>query len=214
MSLARNKVFEMVRNEILSCSLMPGVELREADLAKRYGVSKSPVRDAMQKLEFEGLVEIEPRRGHRVRPISIKDAEDILELRTILEMGVVRKIAGSTDEVSLKKLDQLRLADILSIKAFAAYNKNFHYRLSVLSGNRRLAEETWRVMEFYNRLCIVSLSTLARSGGFDGPLADHNAIIDAIQTRNGNLAARLVQRHVTKSREQILRGLENRPIVA
>jgi DNA-binding GntR family transcriptional regulator len=57
-SLVRNKIFDMVRGEILSCTLMPGEELREGELAKRYGVSKSPVRDAMQKLEFEGLVEI------------------------------------------------------------------------------------------------------------------------------------------------------------
>ena len=60
-SLVRNKVFDLVRGEILSCTLMPGEELREGDLAKRYGVSKSPVRDAMQKLEHEGLIEIEPR---------------------------------------------------------------------------------------------------------------------------------------------------------
>ena len=62
-SLVRNRVFELVRGEILSCQLRPGEELRENELAKRYGVSKSPVRDAMQKLEFEGLVEIEPRRA-------------------------------------------------------------------------------------------------------------------------------------------------------
>lgn len=214
MSLVRNKVFEMVRREILSCSLMPGTELREAELAQRYGVSKSPVRDAMQKLEFEGLVEIEPRRGHRVRPISVKDAEDILELRLILEIGVVKKIVSSASEEEVRGLDRLRTADTSSVEVFAAYNRKFHHELSVLSKNQRLAEEMQRVLEFYDRLCVVSLSALSRGGSLEEPLADHNAIIDAIQARNGNLAARLVRRHVTKSRGQVMRGLESRPIVA
>ncbi|TKT69212.1 GntR family transcriptional regulator [Aquamicrobium sp. LC103] len=214
MALARNKVFEMVRREILTCELMPGVELREGELAQRYGVSKSPVRDAMQKLEFEGLVEIEPRRGHRVRPISVRDAEDLLELRVILEGAVVRKISNEASDEELAGLDRFRTADMSSIEAFAEYNRDFHHALSMLSNNQRLAEETKRVMEFYDRLCVISLSTLRQEGGFEGPLADHNAIIDAIQARNGALAARLSHKHVTKSRGQIMRGLESRPIVA
>jgi DNA-binding GntR family transcriptional regulator len=211
--LARNKVFELVRSEILSCSLMPGVELRESELAKRFGVSKSPVRDAMQKLEFEGLVEIEPRRGHRVRQISVRDAEDLLELRVVLETATVRKIASESTDEQLASLDQFRTADMSSIKAFASYNQQFHHALSILSDNRRMAEEMRRVMEFYDRLCVISLSTLHEKG-FEEPLADHNAIIDALQARNGTLAARVLRKHITRSRGQIMRGLESRPIVA
>lgn len=213
MSLVRNKVFNMVRSEILSCRLMPGEELRESELAKRYGVSKSPVRDAMQKLEFEGLIEIEPRRGHRVKPISVSDAEDILDLRIILESGVVRRIVERANDQQLADLDRFRTADMNSIPAFAAYNQRFHHTLSVMSGNQRLAEETRRVMEIYDRLCVVSLSTLRGEDGFEGPLRDHNEIIDALQARNAQKAARVVARHVGKSRAQIMRGLGRRPIV-
>lgn len=213
LSLARNRVFDKVRGEILSCQLQPGEELRESDLAKRYGVSKSPVRDAMQKLEFEGLIEIEPRRGHRVKPISVSDAEDILELRAVIETGVVRLIVEKATDADLRDLDRFRVADITSITAFAAYNRDFHHGLSRLSGNRRLAEETRRIMEVYDRLCLVSLSTLRREDGLSGPLADHNAIIDALQARNSTAAARMVTRHVGKSRGSIMRGLGKRPIV-
>lgn len=212
-SLVRNRVFDLVRGEILSCTLRPGEELRENELAKRYGVSKSPVRDAMQKLEFEGLIEIEPRRGHRVKPISISDAEDILELRAVIETGVVRLIVEKASDADLADLDRYRTADITSITAFAAYNREFHHALSKLSGNRRLAEETRRMMEVYDRLCLVSLSTLRHEDGLAGPLADHNAIIDALQARNGTAAARMVTRHVGKSRGSIMRGLGKRSIV-
>ena len=213
MSLVRNKIFDLVRGEILDCTLMPGEELREVELAKRYGVSKSPVRDAMQKLEFEGLVEIEPRRGHRVKPISVSDAEDILELRIILEIGTVRKIITTAKDEDIASLDQFRTTDITSISSFTLYNRGVHHRLSVMSGNQRLAEETRRVMEIYDRLCVISLQSQRGEAGFAGPLADHVAIIDAIQARNASLAARVVAKHVSTSRAAIMRGLGRRPIV-
>jgi DNA-binding GntR family transcriptional regulator len=193
--------------------LAPGEELRESELAKRYGVSKSPIRDAMQKLEFEGLIEIEPRRGHRVKPISVADAEDILDLRIILESGVVRRIIERATDTDLAGLDRFRSADMTSIPAFAAYNRAFHHHLSALSRNQRLAEETKRVMEIYDRLCVVSLKEKRGEDGFTEPLTDHNAIIDALQARNATQAARLVARHVGKSRASIMRGLGRRPIV-
>lgn len=213
MILERDRVFQLVRQDILSCELKPGEELREADLAQRYGVSKTPVRDAMQKLEFEGLVEIEPRRGHRVRPVSMRDAEDILDLRAVLECAVVTKIARVADAAELSALDSLRTYDGSGIRAFADYNRRFHATLARMSGNRRLAEETVRVMEFYDRLAIVSLTLLSREGSLDAPLADHNEIIDALQARNGRLAARLVRDHVDRSRVQIMRGLTRKPVV-
>ncbi|MFC7397454.1 GntR family transcriptional regulator [Chelatococcus sp. GCM10030263] len=214
MKLVRNRVYELVRREILSCSIMPGAELREADLAGRFGVSKSPVRDAMQKLELEGLVEIEPRRGHRVRPISVSDAEDVLEMRFILETACVRKAALVASDEELGDLDRYRDADSSSNAVFTEYNRTFHNRLAMLSRNRRLAEETARLMELYERLCMISLAAIADRGGSEGPLRDHNEIIDALQARNGNAAARVVRRHIGKSQAQILRALESRPIVA
>lgn len=213
MSLVRNEVFNRIRGEILGCTLQPGSELRESDLARRYGVSKSPIRDAMQKLELEGLIEIEPRRGHRVKPVSVADAEDILELRAILEIGAVRKIIATGDPEAIRGLDRYRTADQSSVSAFAKYNRGFHYHLAALSGNRRLAEETRRVMDFYDRLCVVSLTSIRTPSGFTEPLADHNAIVDAIQDGNAARAARLVTNHVKRSRGHIMRGLGSRPIV-
>lgn len=207
MNLVRNRVFESVRNDILTCRIMPGEELREIALARRYGVSKSPVRDAMQKLEFEGLVEIEPRRGHRVKPISIADAEDMLELRIILETGAVKGVVRRASDEDLRALDAFRNPEDHSLEGFTAYNRDFHHHLAHLSGNRRLAEETQRVMEVYDRLCMVSLSNQRRSDGFSGPVKDHNELIEALQARDVARAVRVTTRHVSHSRKAILRGL-------
>jgi DNA-binding GntR family transcriptional regulator len=211
-TLVRNKVFNLVRGEILTCALQPGEELREQELARRFGVSKSPVRDALQKLEFEGLVEIEPRRGHRVKPISVSDAEDILDLRLLLESGVVRRTAERASDADLKALDAFREANTKSVSAFTIYNREFHTRLAQLSHNRRLLDEMRRVMEFYDRLCVVSLSN-QRTKDCSEPLADHVTIIDALQARDGSRAARLIARHVGRSRGALMRGLGQRPIV-
>ncbi len=213
--LIRHKVFESLRQDILSCALRPGEEIREIELANKYGVSKSPIRDALQRLEFEGLIEILPRRGHRVAPISVADAEDMLDMRGILEGGALRSIVARASDDDLAALDRLRQADTDDVAGFARYNRLFHLHLCELSGNRRLAETMARLMENYDRLCVVSLTSARdEAGGMEAALADHNAIIDALQARNAASAVRASARHLKKSHGQIMRGLDSRPIVA
>ncbi len=213
-NLMRHKIFRALRQEILACNIRPGEEVREFELAQRFGVSKSPIRDALQKLEFEGLVEIVPRKGHRVTPISVSDAEDMLDLRQILESGALRH-AVKASEQALSSLDVLREADTDDLDGFSEYNRRFHLRLCELTGNRRLSDTMARLMENYDRLCVVSLTSLRDvTGGMSTALEDHNAIIDALQSRNAAAAIRASARHLKKSRGQIMRGLESRSIIA
>ena len=155
--LMRHQIFAKIRSDILSCDLRPGEEIREGELAARFGVSKSPIRDALQKLEFEGLIEIEPRRGHRVTPISISDAKDMLGLREILEAGALRSVASNASEAVLRGFDALRVADTADLEGFSNYNRRFHLALCEASGNKRLTDTMARLMENYDRLCVVSL---------------------------------------------------------
>ena len=213
--LIRHRVFDSLRKDILSCVLQPGEEIRENELAAHYGVSKSPIRDALQRLEFEGLVEIIPRRGHKVTPISISDAEDMLNMREILEGGAMRNIVANASDKTLASLNRFRNADVNNPVEFAQYNRHFHLHLCEISGNKRLADSMRRLMESYDRLCVVSL-TSARDevGGMEEALKYHNMIIDALQARNATGAARASAKHIQKSHTQIMRGLNARPIVA
>ena len=213
--LIRHQIYDRLRHDILACALQPGEEIREGELAMRFGVSKSPIRDALQRLEFEGLVEIAPRRGHRVAPISVSDAEDMLDLREILEAGALRIIAARSGDSDLQSLDALRDADTDNLQAFAEYNRHFHLTLCELSGNQRLAATMRTLMENYDRLCVVSLTSVrGQENGMLDALTDHQTIIDALQARNAAAAVRASGRHIRKSRTQIMRGLEARPIVA
>lgn len=213
--LIRHEVYDKLRNDILSCSLLPGEEFREGELVEKFGVSKSPIRDALQRLELEGLVEITPRRGHRVAPISIADAEDMLDMREILEAGALRLAIDRAKTADLKALDEFRTADTEDLAAFADYNRRFHMTLCKVSQNKRIATSMAQLMENYDRLCIVSLtSTRDQEGGMEEALADHNVIVEALQTRNITAAVRASAKHTKKSRTKIMRGLENRPVVA
>lgn len=213
--LIRHEIYDQLRGDILSCNLRPGAEFREGELVEKFGVSKSPIRDALQRLELEGLVEITPRRGHRVAPISIADTEDMLDMREILEAGALRLAVNRSSKAELKTLDKYRAANTDDLTEFADYNRRFHRALCEVSKNQRILNSMARLMEDYDRLCIVSLtSTRDQEGGMDEALADHIAIIDALQSLNATAAVRASARHTKKSRSKILRGLGNQPVVA
>ncbi|MCZ8333032.1 MAG: GntR family transcriptional regulator [Rhodobacteraceae bacterium] len=211
-NLARNRVFQEMRQDILSCRLAPGMELREQDLAQRFGTSKSPVRDAMQKLEREGLVEIAPRQGHRVAPVSMADAGDLIDLRQVLESAAIRLAAERAEEAELRALDRFRSGDTSSLRAYAEYNRAFHSELARLSGNGRIASELARLMEGYERMCVLSLSNPTGPDWWARPLADHNEIIDALQARDAGRAQLWSRRHAARSEAAILRGLRSRAV--
>lgn len=214
MDLIRHKVLDRIRSEIFTCEIPPGAEIRETELAEKYEVSKSPVREALQRLAFEGLVETLPRKGHRVTPISISDASDILEMRETLESAAVKRMIAKCKDAQLGALDRWRDADTSSLEAFAEYNREFHIALADLCGNARLAEDVRRLMHSYDRLCVVSLSQMRdEMGDFGKPLSDHVELIDAIQARDARKAARIVNRHLGASRRKIMKGLSRRPIV-
>jgi GntR family transcriptional regulator, rspAB operon transcriptional repressor len=79
--LLREQIYEQLRADIVNCDLPPGSEVREGELALRFGVSKSPVRDALMHLQREGLVTAHPRQGYRVAPVSLADVDDMFHLR-------------------------------------------------------------------------------------------------------------------------------------
>lgn len=212
--LIRHEIYEKLRGDILTCSLQPGEEFREGELVAKFGVSKSPIRDALQRLEIEGLIEISPRRGHRVAPISIADAKDLLDMREILEAGALRLITTRASDEALSHLEEFRQSGTDDLTEFANYNRRFHAALCETSQNQRLASSMSRLMESYDRLCIVSLtSTRDKEGGMEDAIRDHNAIIDALQERNAAAAVRASAQHTKKSRTKIMRGLENRAVV-
>ncbi len=103
--LLRDSIYQRIRHAILTCEFQPGQDLREQELAERYQVSRSPVRDSLLRLEQEKLMMVLPRQGYRVTPINIDDVNDIFDLRLLIE-PVCAAAAARADDAALSTLDQ------------------------------------------------------------------------------------------------------------
>jgi DNA-binding GntR family transcriptional regulator len=208
----REDVYRKLREEVLSCTIMPGQSLHENDLADRFGVSKSPIRDALIRLEADGLVTVQSRKGYRVAPVSVSDAGDLYELRSTLEAAVVSIVAESASTKDLAELDRYRDPEPWREKGgFIAYNREFHCSVALLCRNRRLSAAALDLIEQFDRLTVISVAVVG-SYSDDRPLAEHNAIIDELQAREPRKAARLLTRHLERGRRRVTNALSQAAI--
>lgn len=211
--LIRTSVYERIRSEILSCVLRPGTQLQERELAERYAVSKSPIRDALLRLQEQNLIDVLPRKGYRVRPVSVADAREMYEMRSILERSCVARMMESGADDVLRQLDAFRLAPTeTDLGTWIAYNRRFHLAIADGSGNSRLARATREIIEQFDRLTYMSV-TASESASLADFVREHVEIIEAIQQRDKRQAATLMKDHVESSRKRLLDSLASLEIV-
>jgi DNA-binding GntR family transcriptional regulator len=217
--LVREGVYARLRDAILSCALAPGARIHEQALAAHYKVSKSPIRDALLRLEAQQLVEVEPRKGYRVRPISVADAVEMYEMRELLERACVTRAIERATDVDLAALDAFRSVPRGSdLPAWIAYNRRFHIAVAACCGNARLARAAIEVIEQFDRFTFVSVANAAMRTAPKGAalqqfVDEHAAIIEALQRRDKRGAQALVRSHVASSRKRTLDAIANPAIV-
>jgi DNA-binding GntR family transcriptional regulator len=204
--LVRIDVYERLRGEILACTLRPGTQLQEKDLAEKYGVSKSPIRDALLRLQEQHLIEVLPRKGYRVTPIKMNEIGEMYEMRTILECSCVRRLIEEADDAALAALDAAAAAPAEpGVAAWIQYNRNFHLALARACGNSRLARATIDIIEQFDRLITMNMNNVLREAGNLQQFVDeHTAIVAAIKRRDKRAAVALTREHVESSRELLL----------
>jgi len=210
--LLRDAVYGALRGEILACHLAPGEELREQDLARRHGVSRSPVRDALLRLERERLVSVHPRQGYRVTPVSVAAARDLLRFRALLEPACAAAAARDAGDAELAGLEAAA-AFGGTAEEFIGYNQRFHALLAHAGGNRRMAETARDLVEQADRLVRVSLGAM-KGRNPERLVAEHAAIAAALRVRDGKRAARLVRVHIEAAERRILDALRRHAVVA
>ncbi|HXS52273.1 MAG TPA: GntR family transcriptional regulator [Usitatibacter sp.] len=211
--LLRLDVLRELREDIVLCRLPPGAELREAELAERFGVSKSPVRDALSRLVHEGLVIVMPRQGYRVASISLRDVRDMFEYRAVLEAACLRAVVRNASDEQLRSLDRFRRFDEAAYEdGFIGYNRDFHSRLAELCGNARLVGAVAAQMDQMDRVVTMSVTAMRRSDPAR-LVAQHGSIIDALQRRDARRAATLVERHIGAAQKRVCSALEKLAIL-
>lgn len=211
--LLRETVYEQLRADMISCTLAPGTEIREAELAARFDMSKSPVRDALMRLEREGLVITLPRQGYRVAPVSLSDVLDMFHLRAALERACVERIVLYASDDQLAELDSFRHFDAGAWDGgFIAYNRAFHRRLAQLGANARMRDQLIDLIDMMERAVHMSLSNVKK--GDPQPLVnEHCGIIDALQARAARRAQRLAEQHIVAAGKRVSNAI-SRSLIA
>src|ERR1700759_2891269 len=209
--LLRDNVYESLRSDILTCRLAPGDDMREQELAERYAGSRQPVREALLRLEREHLVTVQPRQGYRVNPISLSDARDLLRFRLALEPACVDEAIGNSGDVTLKALDKFRRFSG-NHDDFIAYNRGLNAAPAHASGNRRVASSLGDLIGQADRLVRVSVANLK---GHDPKklVAEHGALIEAMQTRDSRTAARIIKAHIGATEKRVLPALKRNAVI-
>nr|WP_306319162.1 MULTISPECIES: GntR family transcriptional regulator [unclassified Streptomyces] len=203
------RAVELLRAGIHSGAYPPDSRLRERELAQALGVSRVPVREALMRLATEGLVEVEPRRGARVRRLTLRDVEELFELRLSLEVFAARRAAelvaaGGDHEPLRRVMDEAdsatRRADAAGI---AAANTAFHAELITMTGNRLLQSSYQRSLGLMHWLFRLT----ATEHGAERHRTEHERICRAIGEGRARLAEALTYSHIDIRREPVLRAL-------
>ncbi|HAL36977.1 MAG TPA: GntR family transcriptional regulator [Polaromonas sp.] len=201
--LLRETVYEQLRADMISCRLAPGTEIREAELAARFEVSKSPVRDALMRLEREGLVISLPRQGYRVAPVSLKDVQDMFHLRAALERACMERIVLYASDEQLEELNAFRHFNPSEWNGgFVVYNRAFHHRLAQLGTNIRMRDHLIDLIDQMERAVQISLSNINK-GDPQSLVQEHSELIDALQARVVKRAQRLAEHHIAAAGKRV-----------
>ncbi|MEO7335845.1 MAG: GntR family transcriptional regulator [Caldimonas sp.] len=212
-TLLREKVYSQLRADMISCRLPPGLEIRENELAARFGVSKSPVRDALMRLEREGLVITLPRQGYRVAPVSVSDVQDMFHLRDALERACMERIVRRASDAQLAELARYRTFDAAAWKGgFIAYNREFHHAVSRIAGNARMHTQLADLIDQMERAVQLSVSSLKKNDP-QSLVDEHCEIVDALQSRQLARAQRLASQHVAGAGKRVMRAM-SRVVIA
>ena len=201
--LLREEIYEQLRADIIGCRLAPGADIREGELALRFGVSKSPVRDALMQLQREGLVLALPRQGYRVASISLADVEDMFHLRAALERACMERIVRHASDEQLATLDRFRrFVPAEWPGGFVDYNRAFHRALAELGRNARMRDHLADLIDQMERAVLMSVHNV-RKGDPQSLVGEHAAMIDALQARQLRTAQRLAERHTAAAGKRV-----------
>lgn len=205
----RDVVFNTLRKAILKGELKPGERLMEIALAERLGVSRTPVREAMRKLELEGLVVMIPRRGAQVANITEKDLNDVLEVRIALEnLSIENACARMTEEQLAQLWDAAKefertMSDGNLVK-LAEADVAFHEVIYQSSDNRRLNQVLNNLREQIYRYRVEYLKDEETRNLL---VKEHEELYEAIRARDVGLAQEISFRHIENQREAIVRSI-------
>ena len=195
------EVAELLRERIFNRELTPGSWIDELKLAEQYGISRTPLREALKVLATEGLVTMKVRRGAYVTEVNEKDLTDVYHLLSLLESDAACVVAGNATPPQIKLLQDLhnQLEKAAGNRArFFQINEEFHMQLLEIANNR------WRDQMVADLRKVMKLNrhnSLLKSGRIEESLAEHRAIMTALSARDAEATAQRMREHFSSGLE-------------
>ena len=211
----KEKIRKEIRDQIVLGKLNPGERLVEAQLSKRFGVSRGPIREALTQLEKEGFLTLIPNKGAAVAKISAEDLKDFYSLLALLESKAVEWATPSLTQADFDKLEAISnsLKNVMTcdeedrLRFWAEHNLVFHRFFWDRCGNARLR---WLVEEIRQRIFRYRYTSLMVTS-FEAYLQDHSDIIAAVKSRDAARAGQTMENHILRALRVLMEFFSHMP---
>jgi DNA-binding GntR family transcriptional regulator len=205
--LLKEQAYEQIKRAILGGDFPPGSFLAERQLAERLGMSKTPVKAALERLELEGFVAVSPQQGIVIREMTIEQIAYQYELRTALETYVLRTVAGRLTAEQIERVRanlaaQEALLGTGKVREGVALDTAFHLMFVEFLGNQEILRLMGQLREKIQR--VISRVFQLNPCRFDSSYEEHMAITEAVEAGDGGRAAKLIEDHLEYGKRMIL----------
>ena len=209
-------IYKDVKNKLLNGKYKANEVLKEEELAQKYKVSRTPVREALQILVKEGFLSHRRKVGYIVKPLTKNELKEIVGIRSVLESYAARITTENYDENLIKKLEKLieKTEEALKnndMQKFYRYNCEFHFQLYKSSGNKKLIEIIENLRENFQRYTrlLLNIENMPRES-----LKDHKLMIQAMKEKNPEKVEKMVKEHILKGGKALIDYIENDEFLA
>lgn len=205
-----DRIYAILKHRILTCSMRPGEKIVEAALCEEMHVSRTPLREAFNRLSLEGLIEMKPYRGFAVAPVTVSGYKELCEFRRIVEGGSAGLAAERATPEAIERLlavaeTRYTMGDKATYAGYLRANSAFHLELARTTKNSQMESVVMSALDRHQRPLYLGLDE-----GVDAAAstAEHLAIVEAVRERNSALASDLMARHIGKAEDRIAKALE------
>jgi len=208
-------IYEALKEKIMDYTLKPGQRLIERDLAKELGMSRTPIREAIHRLEKEGLVIVETNKGAYIAPISAADMAEIYQIRMVIEAFAGMLVAPYIMEETLNKLKQINeemilAANIGQYRHADEKNDEFHTEIYKGCNNKRLYD---MIIEHWNFARRLRTAVFSVPGRMKEVYDEHEGIIEALSKRDQELVEKLIRNHLVRAQEVFHKAVEQKLVL-
>ena len=204
-----DRVYATVKHRVLTCAMLPGHRVVEKDLCTEMGISRTPLREALNRLALEGLVVLRPYRGYVIAPLTVADFRELCELRRIVEseaaaLSAMRATPEDIEELAARTTLEYTVGDQQTYVSYLRNNSAFHLALVRCTHNSQLISTVMAALDHHQRPLYLGLEV-----GIDGQAstAEHVEVVSAVRNHDPDRARALMLLHIGRAETRVVNAL-------